>query len=171
MDLRKQLMLRHDKANMRLIRDYVGNDPGRFAGLMELFFLNEYRIQQRASWAVMHCADQHPELIGPYLKKMLENLRRPVHDAVKRNTMRVLRDITIPEELCGLAADVSFRYLEDPEEATAVRAFSMYVLGKIVRQEPELARELRLIIQEGLAAPGCAPAYRAAAGKVLRKLK
>ncbi|QEC50920.1 hypothetical protein EDD80_101645 [Anseongella ginsenosidimutans] len=168
MDLRSQLLQKHDKQNMLSIREYIADDEERFGRLMELFFSEEYRIQQRASWAVMHCADRHPHLVRPYLERMIGLLDKPVHDSVKRNTVRILRDIDIPEALYGKTADNCFRLLTEPAAPAAVKAFSMYVLLKIVKEEPELAPELRLLIQETL--PTGSAAIQAAAGKVLRQL-
>lgn len=169
MDLRTQILLRHDKQNMLLIREYIGGDEQRFAALMELFLSDEYRIQQRASWAVMHCADRWPGLIGPYLEKMVGLLDKPVHDAVKRNITRILRTVDIPQPLQGATTDRCFRFLLDPSVPAAVKAFSMHILLKIVRNEPELAPELRLVIEEHL--PYESPAFQAAARKVHRELE
>src|SRR3546814_632049 len=113
MDLQSQILLRHDKQNMILIREYVGDDPQRFANLMKLFFSDQYRIQQRTSWAVMHCVTRQPTLITPYLEKMINLLDKPVHDAVKRNITRILRDIDIPKVFHGQVADHCFRLLGD----------------------------------------------------------
>src|SRR3546814_3981435 len=115
---------------------------------MKLFFSDQYRIQQRTSWAVMHCVTRQPTLITPYLEKMINLLDKPVHDAVKRNITRILRDIDIPKAFHGQVADHCFRLLGDATSPVAIKAFSMYILQKIVRAEPELANELRLIIEK-----------------------
>lgn len=153
---------------MQLISRYVDRDRQRFARLMDLFFSEEYRIQQRASWAVMHCVDRHPRLINPYLEKMVGLLDKPVHDSVKRNTTRILHKITIPEELYGSVADHCFRLLSEPATSTAIKVFSMYILLKIVKKEPGLARELRLVIEENL--PHASYGVQHAAEKTLRQL-
>ena len=169
MNLREQLMQRHDKQTMLCIKEYVGRDSERFARLMDLFFSGEYRIQQRASWAVMHCADACPSLVYPYLKAMLAELDQPVHDSVKRNVTRILRAITLPEELYGEVADKCFKLMMEPGSTVAVKVFSMYSLLKIVKKEPDLAAEFRLVIEENL--PYASPAFKAAAAKVLKELK
>src|SRR3546814_9733385 len=74
---------------------------------------DQYRIQQRTSWAVMHCVTRQPTLITPYLEKMINLLDKPVHDAVKRNITRILRDIDIPKAFHGQVADHCFRLLGD----------------------------------------------------------
>lgn len=153
---------------MLSIRDYIGSDPQRFAQLMALFFTAGYRIQQRASWAVMHCVDQHPELVGPYLEKMVDLLDQPVHDSVKRNTTRILRHVPIPVSLYGNAVNHCFRLLADPASTPAIKVYSMYVLLRIVRDEPELAPELRLTIEENL--PHSSKGFQSAARNVLQAL-
>ena len=168
MDLQSQLLLKHDKHNMLCIREYIGSDPERFADLMNQFFSGGYRIQQRASWAVMHCVDRHPGLVGPYLEKMIDLLDQPVHDSVKRNTTRIMRHVEIPRELHGKAATHCFRLLADPASSTAIKVFSMYVLAKIVREEPELGPELRLLIEENR--PHASTGFHGAARKVLQTL-
>lgn len=168
MDLYRQLMQKHDKENMQLIRDYIGADEGRFSLLMKLFFSDEYRIQQRSSWAVIHCIDRHPGLIRPYLARMLPLLDQPVHDAVKRNITRIFRHIDIPRSLYGEVADKCFKFMLAPEATPAIKVFSMYSLLKIVQDEPELEPEFRLVIEENL--PYASTAFRTASAKVFKQL-
>lgn len=168
MDLRAQVLSRHDKQNMLLIRDYIGNSEQRFARLMRLFFSGEYRIQQRSSWAVMHCCAAHPELIRPYLEQMVRLLGQPVHDAVKRNITRIFSRMTLPESLYGEAADQCFRLLGDPSSPVAIKVFSMRILEQITRSVPELAGELKLLIEENLAHSSAA--FHSAARKTLKQL-
>ena len=52
----------------------IWNDKKRFAELMNLFLGNTYRVTQRAAWVVSNCAEEYPELIKPYLEKMMNNL-------------------------------------------------------------------------------------------------
>eukprot|EP01031_Cornospumella_fuschlensis_P001081 gene1081-1357_t len=70
---------------------------------------------------------------------MLLNLKQDnLHDAIKRNTIRVLQTVEIPEELHGIAADICFQYLSNHEEAVAIKAFSMTVLFNLSKHYPEL---------------------------------
>ena len=73
---------------------------------------------------------------------------RDRHDAVKRNTVRLLQGVDLPEELMGRVVDICFKFLLDVKEPVAVRVFSMQVLYNICLKEPELADELRIVIEE-----------------------
>lgn len=149
MDIKTTLEQKYSKEGMLSIRDYIGTNTVRFDELMQLFFSGEYRTTQRASWALLHCADAHPELIEPYLEQMLQNLRKDgLHDSIKRNSMRIMEQLTLSDELLGEAADIAFQYLAEPNEAVAVRVFSMGLIWNICQKEPDLRHELRLLIEE-----------------------
>jgi hypothetical protein len=148
MNIQEALQAEHSKAQSDRIADYVGDDPVRFAELMESFLSEDKELSRRAGWALSHCADRRPALIEPHLEAMIRNLRKEVHVAVKRNTVRVLQYVEIPDELLGEAADICFGYLADHHETAAVKVFSMTVLANICRREPDLGNELRLLIEE-----------------------
>ena len=96
-----------------------------------------------------HIHDQHPSLLEPYLPQIIKHLRHPdIHDAIKRNIVRILHNVKIPEEHYGEVADICFTYLEDPNVAVAIRAFSMTVLWNICQEVPELMPELRATIED-----------------------
>ena len=88
MNIKKQLQITHSKDNSETIARYIGNDPGRFKELLNLFLDEEYRISQRSAMVLGKCTDVYPELIYPYLEKIILNLNNDISDAVKRNTIR-----------------------------------------------------------------------------------
>lgn len=169
MDLQKQLLKEYSKAQVTKIVDYVDNDPLRFEALVEVYLKGPYRITQRASWPLSICIEHHPALILPHLKIILDHLEKPgIHDAVKRNTIRLLQFIDIPKRYQGRIAQVCFQYLMDRKEPVAIRAFSMTVLGAISMQNPGLQDELRMIIEAEM--PYAKPAFLSRAKKVLKQL-
>lgn len=169
MDIRTALLQEHSKHQNQRIVDYVGKDVERFAELIELFWGNEYLVTQRAAWTLSDCCQNHPDLIQPYLERFIHNLRSPdLHDAVKRNTLRVLQIIDIPEDLLGDAADIGFSLFGKKEEAIAIRVFAMTVLLQVVQKVPELKDELRLMIEEQM--PYESPAFVSRGTKTLKAL-
>jgi hypothetical protein len=169
MDLKKEILKEHSKKQMLKIVDYVGDNPGRFKSLIEVYLAGPYRVTQRAAWPVGLCVERHPSLIRPHLKKILDYLRRPgIHNAVKRNTIRLLQFIDIPARNQGQVAALCFEYLESKKEPVAVKACSMIVLSRIVRNEPDLQKELRVLIEDQL--PYASPGFRVRAMKTLAEL-
>ena len=118
---------------------------------MKIFFEGEYRPTQRAAWPMSVCVEKHPELISPYLNKLVDQLAdSDVHDAVKRNTVRLLQYIEIPKKLQGKIYSICVDLIDDTSEPVAVRAFALTVAIKIAGKEPALLDELRLIAKAHL---------------------
>lgn len=151
MDLRKEILKEHSKAQAEKIAKWIGSDTGRFEALMLLFLHDEYRIVQRSAWIISSIAECHPELITPWLEPMVGRMREEgIHVAVRRNIVRILRFIPIPEKLHGLVMNACFDFLADPSETVAVRCFSMTVLANLAQIYPEIKQEIRLIIEDAL---------------------
>lgn len=169
MDIKKELLKEHSKRQTSKIVSYIGNDSQRFNILVKAFLEGPYRVTQRAGWPLSYCVEEHPELITPHLKQVIAMIDKPgVHDAVKRNVVRLLQDIEIPRRFYGTIIDKCFR-LMDPKEAIAVRVFSMSVLANIAKAEPDLKKELKIVIEDQL--PFGTAAYLSRAKKVLKALK
>ena len=170
MDLKAAILKEHSKAQAIFIRDYIGDNQDLFDELMTHFFSNEYRITQRAAWIMTHCTEKRPYLINPHLEKMVHNLKEEeIHVAVKRNTVRLLQNVAIPEALMGTVADCCFNFLANPNEAAAVRIFSMSILYEFCKQEPDLADELRIIIEEFM--PHGTAGFQSRGKKILKGLQ
>lgn len=151
MKLRDEILKEHSKAQCSRIVEWVGSNQERFDQLFALFLNDEYRVVQRAAWPVSYCVMAHPRFIQRHWKKFVQNLEQPsLHNAVKRNSIRLLQDIDIPEKYRGAVMDICFKFLESPNEAVAVKAFSMKVLGKLAKMYPEIFPELKLIIEAQL---------------------
>ncbi len=147
--LEEMLLLEHSKAQTMRIVHWVGADADRLALLFEVFLGDVYRLTQRSAWVVRYVAEKHPELMRPYYPVLLEALRRqPLHDAVKRNVLNVFEALDITPDCYDDLADHCFRYLNNPQEAIAIRCASMSILEKICQAIPELKSELQMLIEE-----------------------
>lgn len=148
MNLREALLREHSKANTVSLTNEIGTDQQAFDELIALFLGNEYRVTQRAAWVVAHCIEAHPWLVKKHLKSMIENLQNTVHDAVKRNTIRILQFVEIPEDLLGITAEICFSFLNSAKSPIAIKAHAMSVLFEIVKKYPDLKEELKVSIEE-----------------------
>lgn len=160
-------MTEHSKRQTMAIVEFIGEDPKRFAELMKVFFAGDHRLTQRAAWPMSYCAERHPKLILPYLPKLLNCLDRDdMHDAIKRNVMRLLQYIEIPKRMTGKVYAHAVDLLDNADEPIAVRAFAMTVAARIAKSEPDLMNELRLIVSKHL--PHSTAAFQVRARKILR---
>jgi hypothetical protein len=170
MNIKEALLKEHSKAQTMRIVNFIGDDPAHVETLMSLFLADEYRVTQRASWVISYCAKTYPALISAHLDKMVGKLTEPgVHDAVKRNIVKVLADMDIPDPLCGEVMDICYRYLRSADEPIAVKAHAMSVAGKISQRYPELKPELKTMIEDML--PFGSPGIISRGKKILRSLE
>ncbi|HEY5393456.1 MAG TPA: hypothetical protein VIJ57_15130 [Hanamia sp.] len=167
MDLRNQILKEHTKENCKKIVDWVGNDLGRFNELFHLFLEDENRVTQRTAWPMSYCVIAHPDLMKNNFEKLIDNLNRPkLHDAIKRNTVRLLQTVVIPEKYEGVVMDICFKYLESPREAVAIKAFSLTILERLSRKYPEIIPEIKMLIEDQL--PHQTAAFKGRAKKLLQ---
>ncbi|MGZ8524568.1 MAG: hypothetical protein ACXWV1_09080 [Chitinophagaceae bacterium] len=169
MKLRDQILKEHSKANCDAIVKWIGGSQQRFDELFDLFLHDEYRVVQRAAWPLSYAVIGHPEFIQKHFSKLLKNLQKPnLHPAVKRNTIRLLQDISIPLRFHGQVMDICFEYASSPEETVAVKAFALTVLENLSKQYPEIRSELKTLIEDHWDYESAA--FRARAKKILKRL-
>jgi hypothetical protein len=170
MNLKAAALREHSKAQCNKIVKYIGNDPKKFAELVNVFLAGPYRVAQRISWPLSCCIEQNTTLIHPHLTKILKYVQKPdVHDAVKRNVVRLLQFVDIPGKNHGTAVNICFKFFNDNREPIAVRVFSMTVLASLAREIPELKNELILLIEDQLSYGSAGFVSRGR--KLLKKLK
>jgi hypothetical protein len=166
MDIRQALMAIHSKRQAMDIVEFIGDDAQRFAELMKLLFGGEYRLTQCAAGIMGYCVERRPELIRPYLPKLLDCLERnDMPNAVKRNIARLLQYVEIPRRLAGKVYSHCLDLIDDAYEPVAVRAFALTVAARIAESEPDLMNELRLIVKKHL--PHTTAAFQKRAREVL----
>lgn len=170
MDLEEQILAEHSKENTRYVADFIGNDQEKFDQLMRLFFSGQYRLSQRTAWIMSACVEKYPVLIHPHLRKLISYIPGTGnHPAVRRNSLRLLQFVEIPAGLRGPLISICFDLLVDKKEAIAVKVFAMSVLFNLIENEPELCRELKIIIEDQM--PYASAGYRSRGSKILKKLK
>jgi hypothetical protein len=99
MNIKTALLKEHSKKQCAKIVKWVGRDQKRFDELFNLFLHDEYRVVQRAGWPISYCVEDHPAFIQKHFAGLLKNVeKKGIHDAVKRNTVRLLQYVDIPKD-------------------------------------------------------------------------
>lgn len=168
MNLEEEILRADHKGQAVSVANYIGSDHERFRRLMALFFSRDDRTCQRSSWVVAHCIDSNLQLVEPYLKKMVKNLNNNINDATKRNTVRILQMVDIPEIMWEDCLNHCFKYLESGDEPVAIKVFSMTILYNLSNKIPEIKTELKMLIENQL--PFSSAGYKSRGSKILKKL-
>ena len=109
---------KQNKTKTIAVAEYACSSPKYFKELMQCFLSNDYRLAQRAAWSVSRAAKKKPEIVTPHIKELIAQLpRKDVHDAVIRNSIRVLQDMEIPGTFHGELMNACFSLIEKPETA------------------------------------------------------
>jgi hypothetical protein len=149
LNLRETILKEHSRKQCDIIVDYIGSDQKKCKQLMDLFFNGEYRVAQRAAWPMSYCVRNHPQLITPYFSPLINNLRKKgLHNAITRNTLRLLQEVEVPKRLQGKLMTLCFEYIQSPPTPVAIKAFALTILHQLSRRYPEILPELRFIIEE-----------------------
>jgi hypothetical protein len=148
--LRSLLLEEHSKAQCNKVVAWIGHDATRFDQLINLFLNDDDpKVIQRAAWPLSYAAIANPKLVNKHLGQLLKNLEKPnIHEAVKRNTVRLLQDIPLPEKYHGIIMDICFRLVTDPKQKPATKAFSLTILDKLSQIYPDIRPELLTIIKD-----------------------
>jgi len=155
MELEALLRSEHSRRVTDEVVGWAGERPSlgkdRFGRVMKLVLGKDALLAQRASAAIGPVAEQWPELVEPYLPRLVDCLgRETLHVAVHRNALRALQAFEIPEEIGGAVVDVCIRMLEDPTQPVALKAYSVTIFARLSRAHPELQQELKQLLKWSL---------------------
>lgn len=149
MIIRDEVLKEHSKTQALKIAAYACASKKNFKELMECFMSDEYRLAQRAAYSVSWATIKKPEMIEPYIKDLVSQMQRTdIHEAIPRNSLRILEQIKIPEAFHGEVMNACFGFVENPSTPIAIKAASLTTLFNLSHQYPEIRQELQLIIEE-----------------------
>ncbi|GAC1441946.1 MAG: hypothetical protein NVSMB63_09910 [Sediminibacterium sp.] len=149
MNIREEILKEHSKAHALKIANYACASKKNFKELMQCFLDKEYRLAQRAAWSVSWAARKKPDMITPFIKDLVAQLQKKgIHNAVVRNSVRILQEIAIPEPFHGEVMNACFQFIETPSTPIAIKAFSLTTLFNLSKSYPEITGELKLVIKE-----------------------
>ena len=161
--------MEHSKSNTASIVAFIGNDPHKFEQLVHLLLSRNHLEAQRAAWPLSYCVEAFPTLALPYLDKLVIKLKDTTnHLGVKRNILRSLQFVDIPESLQGTLLDICLDALANKKEPVAIKVFAMTVAYNIGRHEPSLMNELRIIIEDQM--PYALPGFKSRGSKILKAM-
>ena len=170
MNLAEQLTSGHSRKVTDEIIAWIGDSKIRFKKLMDIFMGDDARLAQRAAWPMSYISVAQPKLITPYLKKLLEYLDDPtIHEAIRRNTMRLLQDINIPEDLHGEVMNRCFDIIQSVTYKPATKAFALTTLYNLSKQYPDIKQEIAAIIETSF--PNESKAFQSRARKVMKRMR
>ena len=155
--------------NLELLVKEISSNPDYFRLLMEIALESPEKKSWRAAYLADKIHDEFPELLQPYLEKIILKLKTEKNDSKKRHFLKLVSMNQVPEKHYGFLVDYCFNALSS-ELPPAVRVHAMQILYNISEVEKDLKPELAQVIEQEIE-------YRSTAGirsrgkKLLNKLR
>lgn len=171
MNIRQELLKfqTHPKQQALHIAEFAAISDENFKELMGCFLGENVILTQRAAWSITLAASKNKAVIRPYIGSLVAQLTRTeVHDAVIRNSMRILEELIIPEEFHGEVLNTCFEFIQKRNTPIAIKAFSLNVLFNLSNSYPEIKNELKIIILRNMDYESAA--FKSRAKKILANI-
>lgn len=173
MQATRELILRiRDNQESRDFKYYAGlvaTQESLIPDLLVLCLDTKYPFPQYSSWLLAHVADKHTALLSRFQPQLIDIVFESTDHAVQRNITGALLNFPRIAYKEGEWLELLFQFLQDPQVKVALKSYSMKLILGFLDDYPELAGELKSIVENGMEEGS--PAYRSGARKVLKHLE
>jgi len=124
----------------------------------------------RAARVIQLVTEKHPDLIDPYLGKIVGSLTDFRNEGLLRSMLLIStkKCPILDADQKGVLMDVTFNLLMDPDHNPAIKAYSMDILYEISKEYPGIKQELISCIEELM--PRSSTGVKTRGKKMLKKL-
>ena len=153
----EELLLREQsRANTDFLIQVLKSRPALLDEFWTLLMKNTDPVSRRAAWVIDYYTEQRPHHLNERIEELAENVPRFTADGLKRHSLRMLSRSPLPAEQLGILTDISFKWLQSPQESVAVKMYCIVILERVTKRYPELIPELCDVIdfQMDEATPG-----------------
>lgn len=133
--------------NLQYLQNEIAGNAGIYNLLIEIAFYDVNPKSWRAAYLLDKINDNYPELLQPFLDKMIEQLKIEKSESKKRHFLKLISMNDLPFNQLGFLTDFCIAVFTSAKEPVAVRVHAMQVLFNISEKQPELKHEILLIIE------------------------
>lgn len=154
-----------------IVEELYGN-KSCLAEFILLFHHAAHSDMNRAAWILGVFAERHMSSLTTHLPTIANCLNiEPITDGVKRNVLRILRQIPLPENIHSMVMNKCFDYVANPNEAIAVRSFALETLTNLAAFYPDIKPEIQCIAEDILQHQQPSAGLKSRAMKTLKMLR
>lgn len=133
--------------NIEITTLEISRNPDYFQVLISLALYSKKQRSWRAAYIVDKIHDISPELLQPFLGKMIIQLKEEKSSSKKRHFLKLISMNPIAEKHQGFLVDYCLNVLSSAKEPPAVRVHAMQILFNISENEPDLKPEILAVIE------------------------
>ena len=148
MDIRSLLTSLPSRLEKEIYIQEAGRSEENLTTLLDLVFNEKDPVSWRAAWILDGTDERFPGSAGPLIPVVIEQLPSLRSTGSIRSLLRMLCRYDIPEEQQGILIDLCFKFMVSELYPVAVKVHAMQIIYNHVLIYPELAEELRTIIED-----------------------
>lgn len=147
-ELTELVLQKHSKHHTSQLAAKIAGNPKDVSVLWQIIITGESPVPERASWILSHLFDMRPEVLDDMATPFIDQLPISDHQAIKRNILRCLAGMPIPESDAGALFNICVDWIYSAREDVAVRAHAMTIVTNIALEEPGLIDEVKVVIED-----------------------
>ncbi len=156
--------------NMEFYIQHLSLHPKKLTNLFDVVFDDSDPIHWRAAYLADKIADKNPELIEPFIPKMIEALGTTSNTSKMRHYLKLISQYPIPHESIDFLFNYSLETFTNASYPVAVRVHGMQILFEISEIETDLKPELIHIIENEIEIHPT-PGIKSRGKKLIQKLQ
>jgi len=133
--------------NLAYLQTEIAQNAEYYKLLMDIALYDPNQKSWRAAYLVDKINDIHPELLLPFLNKMIEQVKIEKSDGKRRHFLKLISMNDLPNDKQGFMLDFCVKTFTSANEPIAVRVHAMQIVYNISEKEPDLKPEILAIIE------------------------
>ena len=155
--------------NIHILIQYLIDYPKQIDDLIDIGLNDPIEKSWRAIWLADKIHEKRPELIRPYVPKLISALKKTKSEGKKRHMLKLISLNPIPGKDLSFLFKYCLNEFTSAEMPVAIRVHSMQILYEISEIEPELKPELIQLIEHEMTFHSTA-GIKSRGKKLLKKL-
>ncbi len=143
-----ELLGNHSVAKVKYVSEKIQSKQDLQALLNLIHPDHDYPTPEAAAWCIRHASSHLKEYHSFIAEGIIQPLQLFNRDSLIKNIIGTLKVIEIPKTCYGEITNYCFDFLTQPTRSKAVLYYSMEVMTKICKAEPELQREFCMIMDD-----------------------
>ena len=121
--------------------------PEYLKDIYQLISDDKIVVSWRAIWACEKVSEKHPGWFVPLLDDIIQRLLVCKHDGSKRLLLPILYNVPASDPVSVDLLNYCLDHMLAPQESIGVQALSIRMAYQLCKSEPELLKELQLILE------------------------
>lgn len=129
-----------------LVQD-ICRQPEYLKDMYQLISDEKQTVSWRAIWVCEKVSEIYPGLFAPLLDDITQRLLACRHDGSKRLLLSILYNVPVSTPISVDLLNYCLDRMLSPQESIGVQALAIRMAYRLCKQEPELLKELQLILE------------------------